>query len=93
MASKMAARNKCKGVLYMICCTDLMYFIHHINDIYFCCICLNFIKIPLNVVSMERSRSNSRSNTKNSAKKANCHIIFCYFTKFYKNEKHYYTPK
>ena len=26
MASKMAARNKCKGVLYMICCTDLMYF-------------------------------------------------------------------
>ena len=26
MASKMAARNKCKGVLNMICCTDLMYF-------------------------------------------------------------------
>ena len=26
MASKMAARNKCKGVLYMICCTDLMCF-------------------------------------------------------------------
>ena len=25
MASKMAARNKFKGVLYMICCTDLMY--------------------------------------------------------------------
>ena len=26
MASKMAARNKCKGVLYMICCTDLVFF-------------------------------------------------------------------
>ena len=26
MASTMAARNKCKRVLYMICCTDLMYF-------------------------------------------------------------------
>ena len=26
MASKMAAKNKCKGVLYVICCTDLMYF-------------------------------------------------------------------
>ena len=26
MASKMAAGNKCKGVLYMICCTELMYF-------------------------------------------------------------------
>ena len=42
---------------------------HHINDIYFCCICLNFFKIPLNVVSMERSRLNSRSNMKNSAKR------------------------
>ena len=42
---------------------------HHINDIYFCCICLNFFKIPLNVVSKERSRSNSGSNMKNSAKK------------------------
>ena len=26
MASKMAARNKCKGLLYMICYTDFMYF-------------------------------------------------------------------
>ena len=26
MASKMAAGNKRKGVLYMICCTELMYF-------------------------------------------------------------------
>ena len=26
MASKIAARNKCKGVLYLICCTDIMYF-------------------------------------------------------------------
>ena len=26
MASKMAARNKMQGVLYMSCCTDLMYF-------------------------------------------------------------------
>ena len=26
MASKMAAKNKIKGVFYMICCTDLMYF-------------------------------------------------------------------
>ena len=25
MASKMAARNKCKGVFYMICCTDLIF--------------------------------------------------------------------
>ena len=25
MASKMAARNKCSVVLYMICCTDFMY--------------------------------------------------------------------
>ena len=55
---------------------------HHINDIYFCCICLNFFKIPLNVVSMERSRSNSRSNMKNSAKKANCPTIFCFLPKF-----------
>ena len=68
MASKMAARNKYKGLLYMICCTGLMYLIHHIIDIYFCCVCLNFYKIPLNVVSMERSMSNSWSNTKNSAK-------------------------
>ena len=52
MASKMAARNKCKGVLYMICCTDLMYF--NSNDIYFCCISSNFFMIPLNVVSIER---------------------------------------
>ena len=26
MASKMAASYKCKGVVYMICCTDIMYF-------------------------------------------------------------------
>ena len=71
----MAARNKCKGLVYMNCYTDLMYFDTSYYDIYFCCICFNFFKIPLNVVSMERSRSNSRSNTKNSAKEANCPII------------------
>ena len=46
-------------------------------------VCLDFFKIPLNAVSIERSRSNSRSNTKNSSKKANCPIIFGYFTKVY----------
>ena len=66
---------------------------HHINDIYFCCICLDFFKIPLNVVSMEKSRSKSRSNMKNSAKKANCTIIFCYFTKVYGIGKNHYAPK
>ena len=69
MASKMASRNKCKGVLYIICYTDLMYFNTSYNDIYFCCICLNFFKIHLNVVSMESSMSNSRPNTKNSEKR------------------------
>ena len=40
--------------------------------------------IPLYMDSMERSRSNSRSNTKNSAKKANCPIIFFILPKFTK---------
>ena len=55
---------------------------HYINDIYFCCICLNFLKIPLNVVSMERSRSNSRSNTKNSAKRQIALLPFVILPKF-----------
>ena len=42
---------------------------HHISDIYFCCICLNFFKIHLNGASLESSRSNSRSNMKNSEKR------------------------
>ena len=41
---------------------------HQINDIYFCSVCLNFLMIHLNMVSISRSRSNSRSNTKNSEK-------------------------
>ena len=57
---------------------------HHINDIYFCCICLNFFKIPLNVVSMERSRSNSRSNMKNSAKRQIALLSFVILPKFTK---------
>ena len=55
---------------------------HHINDVYFCCICLNFLKIPLNVVSMERSRSNSRSNMKNSAKRQIALLSFIILPKF-----------
>ena len=43
----------------------------------FCCICLNFFKIHLNVVSMERSRSNSRSNTENSEKGKPVQECFC----------------
>ena len=45
---------------------------------------LNFFKITLNVGSMERSRSNSRSNTKNSAKKAKCLISVVILPKFTK---------
>ena len=55
---------------------------HHINDIYFCFTCLNFLKIPLNVVSMERSRSNSRPNTKNSAKKQIALLAYVILPKF-----------
>ena len=68
MASKMAARNKCKELLCKNWCTDSMYIIHQINDIYFCSVCLNFLMIHLNMVSMSRSRSNSRLNTQNSEK-------------------------
>ena len=55
---------------------------HDINDIYFCCICLNFFKILLNVVSVERSRSNSRSNMKNSAKRQIALLSFVILPKF-----------
>ena len=55
---------------------------HHINDVNCCCICLNFLKILLNVVSMERSRSNSRSNMKNSAKRQIALLSFVILPKF-----------
>ena len=55
---------------------------HHIKDIYFCCICLNFFKIPLNVVSMARSRSNSRSNMKNGEKRQIALLSFVILPKF-----------
>ena len=64
---------------------------HQNNDIYFCSVCLNFLMIHLNMVLM--SRSNSRSNTKNSEKMANFIIIFCYCTKVYLNGKKCYITK
>ena len=51
---------------------------HNINDIYYCYLCLNFFKIPLNVVSMERSRSNMR----NSAKRQIALLSFVILPKF-----------
>ena len=65
---------------------------HDINDIYFCCICLNFFKILLNVVSMERSRSNSRSNMKNSAKKGKLpYYLLLFYQSLLKWEELLYT--
>ena len=55
---------------------------HHIKDIYFCCICLDFFKIPLNVVSKERSRSNSRSNMKKVQKRQIALLSFVILPKF-----------
>ena len=54
--------------------------IHEINDIYFCNVCLNFLMIHLNMVLISRSRSNSRSNTKDSEKNGLFHnyiLILC----------------
>ena len=42
------------------------FIIHQIYDIYFCSVCLNFLMIHLNIVSISWSMSNSRSNTKKS---------------------------
>ena len=61
--------------------------IHHIYDIYFCTVCLNFLLIHLNMVLISRSMSNSRSNTKNSEKWANFITVFCYCIKVYRNAK------
>ena len=55
---------------------------HHINDIYFCCICMNFFKISLNMVSMESSRSNSRSNMKKVQKRQIALLSFVILPKF-----------
>ena len=55
---------------------------HHIDDIYFCCICLRFFKIHLNVVSKERSWSNSMSNMKNSGKRQIALLSFVILQKF-----------
>ena len=49
--------------------------------------------IHLNMVSMSKSRSSSRSNTKNSEKMANFIIIFCYCTIVYLNGKKCYITK
>ena len=54
---------------------------------------LNFLMIHLNMGSMLRSRSYSRSNTKNSEKMAYFIIIFCYCTKVYLNGKKSYLTK
>ena len=55
---------------------------HHISDIYFCCICLNFFKIHLNGVSIESSRSNSRSNMKIGEKRQIALLSFVILPKF-----------
>ena len=50
--------------------------------------------IPLNVVSIERSRSNSRSNTKNSEKMLIAQLSFDILPKFTKMERRIiYQPK
>ena len=80
------ARGCCVRIGVLIWCI----LFHQINDIYFCSVGLNFLMVHLNMVSISRSRSNSRSNTKISKKMANFNIIFCYCTKVYLNRKKCY---
>ena len=77
------ARWHCKRFVELIYCI----LIHHISDINFCCICVNFFMVTLNVVSIEKSRSNSRSITKNSAKKLIAILYFVILPKFTKMER------
>ena len=54
------------GILIVVLISCII--IHQIYDIYVCSVCLNFLMIHLNMVSISRSRSHSGSNTKNSEK-------------------------
>ena len=54
---------------------------------------LEFLMLHLNMVSISSSRSNVRSNTKSSEKRANFIIIFFYGTKVYLNGKKCYITK
>ena len=57
----------------------LLILIHQIND--FFSVCLNFFKLHLYMVTISRSMSNSRPNTKKE-KKANWTPLFGFVTKF-----------
>ena len=88
MASKMAARYKCKRVLYLLC-TILIYFNKLNKDIHFRSLCLNFFMIHLNMVS----RSNSRSHEKKTMERAYLQDVFRNYRKVSLNGKKCYISK
>ena len=67
--------------------------INKINGIHFLSLCLNFFMIHLNIVSIARSRSNSRSHKKKQWKKAYFPDVFCNYRKVCLNGKKCYISK
>ena len=78
-------RGCCIGIDVLISCI----IIHQIYDVYFCSVCLNFLMIHLNMVSISWSRSNSRSNTKNSEKKCSFHNFLLLLYQVHLNGKNF----